>query len=297
MKRSIFLLLVLLSVQCFALQVIYTKHIIAKGETLYSLAKQYEVSVDEIKNTNVGMDFSALKIGQTINIPLPVKGAKQQVSTTTKSNGTGAAPSSTAKYHTVKAGESMYQLCKLYGISIDNLNKWNTISNNSIKIGQVLRVSEQKTSSTAIKTNKENMDEDVTDPTTRNTSTNTTTTPVKTTTISTPTPVNTISEKSSTISSDYNTNKTSATGKKEKGIGMSMIDAGDNPNYIAIYSGASIGSMITVRNLMNGKSIQAKVVGKIPNLDRNKDVLVKISSNAYSQLGALDEKFLVEVIY
>jgi rare lipoprotein A (peptidoglycan hydrolase) len=64
-----------------------------------------------------------------------------------------------------------------------------------------------------------------------------------------------------------------------------------------MFSGAPIGTMVTVKNLMNGKTITAKVIGKIPSLDVNKDILVKLSSNAYKELGVESDKFLVEVSY
>ncbi|MEI6311007.1 MAG: LysM peptidoglycan-binding domain-containing protein [Bacteroidota bacterium] len=323
MKKILLVALLLSVLQGFALQNLYTKHTIEKGETIYSISKLYGVSIEEIKNTNPGIDISKIKLGGTINIPLQVKNAASSnnnntsttVTTTnavkTTSNPTSVSTTNTTtKTHVVKAGESLYSIAKLYGVSINDLTSWNKITTNSIQIGQRLQIA--STSTTTVNTSKPTttttvptkttdvkitaIDEDVTDPTSniRTSKTTNTTASTNTNTVVKP---STTTTSSNAINSNYYTTKTTASGKTEKGIGMSMVDAGDNPNYIALYSGAAIGSMITVKNLMNNKSITAKVVGKIPSLDRNKDVLVKISSNAYTALGALDEKFLVEVVY
>lgn len=303
MRKLFFIGLVFASFTSFALQNLYMKHVVAKGETIYSLTKTFEVSVDEIKKVNPGIDINTIKIGETINIPLKTK----EVNNASTPSYTKATTSNTSAKHIVKSGESMYAIAKKYGITINDLNKWNSIDNNSIKIGQVLIVSDPMSNKTTTTTTttysttttatipntttktvvKANIDEDVTDPTSRTTTTTIANVPSKE-------PVKTTN---SNYVADYYNTKTTASGKTQKGIGMSMADSGDNSSYIALYSGAAIGSMITIKNLMNGKSITAKVIGKIPNLDRNKDVLVKISSNAYAELGALDEKFLVEVIY
>jgi LysM repeat protein len=44
-------------------------HVVAKGETLTQIAKQYGVTVDEIEKANNIQDAKKLQIGQTIKIP------------------------------------------------------------------------------------------------------------------------------------------------------------------------------------------------------------------------------------
>jgi hypothetical protein len=52
-----------------------------------------------------------------------------------------------------------------------------------------------------------------------------------------------------------------------------------------------------VKNLMNGKIVTVKVIGKVPATSINEKVLIKISASAAKTLGVLDEKFLVELAY
>jgi LysM repeat protein len=291
MRNLLFISLLFCFINSFALQNLYTKHTVSQGETVYSISKQYGVSIEDIKKMNPGVDISKVKIGETLNIPLLEKGATSTSASTpaVKVNNT-----STQKYHTVKSGESLYYIAKKYGVTLADLNKWNSISNNAIKIGQVLKVSETTatTNSTPIvKVAKPtNIDEDVTDPTTRmNTNKTTTTTEIKSTTINP-----TTTTKTTNVASEY---KTITSSKISKGIGTSMLVDSDNENKNVMFSGAPIGTMVTVKNLMNGKTITAKVIGKIPSLDVNKDILVKLSSNAYKELGVESDKFLVEVSY
>jgi LysM repeat protein len=46
-------------------------HVVAKGETLTSIAKMHKVSVDELKKFNRIENERTLQIGQTIQIPTP----------------------------------------------------------------------------------------------------------------------------------------------------------------------------------------------------------------------------------
>ena len=46
-------------------------HIVARGETLTSIAKMYKVTVDELQKANHIEDGRKLQAGQTISIPTP----------------------------------------------------------------------------------------------------------------------------------------------------------------------------------------------------------------------------------
>ncbi len=47
---------------------------------------------------------------------------------------------SSATEHTVAKGDTLYNISKRYGITVAELQKWNKIKGNSIKLGQTLRV-------------------------------------------------------------------------------------------------------------------------------------------------------------
>ena len=55
--------------------------------------------------------------------------------------------------------------------------------------------------------------------------------------------------------------------------------------------------MVTVKNMMNGRTVDVKVIGKLPATPENENVTIKISASAAKKLGVLDEKFLAEFYY
>ena len=44
------------------------------------------------------------------------------------------------QYHTVKKGETLYRIHKKYGVSLEDLRKWNNLKDNNVKVGQELIV-------------------------------------------------------------------------------------------------------------------------------------------------------------
>lgn len=109
-------------------------HQVIKGDTLYSLAKRYQVSVQNLMSWNGLASPSGLKIGQILKVSL---------SNTYPSN-TSAYPtptSSAATYYTVRAGDTLYSLARKYQVTVQNLMSWNGLTSPSaLKVGQQLRV-------------------------------------------------------------------------------------------------------------------------------------------------------------
>lgn len=50
------------------------------------------------------------------------------------------APTPTGVYHTVASGDTLYGISRKYGVTVDSIKKFNNLKDNSIKIGQRLRV-------------------------------------------------------------------------------------------------------------------------------------------------------------
>jgi hypothetical protein len=82
---------------------------------------------------------------------------------------------------------------------------------------------------------------------------------------------------------------------KTRGAANFLEDNTSGNPYLALYNGAETGSIIKVTNMMNKKTVYVKVVGRVPASDASKEVILKLSNKVATELGALDEKFLVEV--
>ena len=104
----------------------YVNYKVVKGDTLYSIAKKFGVSVDSIINDN-GLKSNNLSIGQNLKI---------------RSNEVEECfgediPSST---YTVVKGDSLYSISKKFGVSVDSLKKKNNLSSNLLSVGQILKI-------------------------------------------------------------------------------------------------------------------------------------------------------------
>lgn len=147
-----------------------TTHLVQPKETLFSLSRQYNVSVDAIKNANAELLKDGLKIGQNVVIPAedvltqdtyqkppvekPVVKPAEVVKTVAKEDvkALDAKPVSTSKtiYHIVEAKETKFGISKKYGISIENLEKLNPQIVSGLQVGTKLLISGERTVSEEI---------------------------------------------------------------------------------------------------------------------------------------------------
>lgn len=118
---------------------ILTRHKVAKKETLYSLAKQYSVSVTDLKEWNPEVAKNGLKIGQDLIVSKEYKTNAgidhvevQEVSNTTSLSS-----------HVVKTGETWYSLSRKYNVSVDELKSLNSQFSDGLNIGDTLKVKVQ----------------------------------------------------------------------------------------------------------------------------------------------------------
>lgn len=101
-------------------------HIVVKGDTLASIAQSYHSTVDGIKIVN-NLTSNTIYVGQKLFIP-----ADQPSQTTT------APPAPTTKTYQVAAGDTLFQIAKKFGITVDDLKKANGLKTDTLSIGQIL---------------------------------------------------------------------------------------------------------------------------------------------------------------
>jgi LysM repeat protein len=120
----------------------YTKHTVAKGETVATIAQKYKVTPYDIYKLNPDSQGS-LSINSIILIP---KSITKTISTTNNSK-VVTAVGNNVKTHSVLAKETMYSISKKHNVSIADLEKWNPVlQTEGLQPGQILKVSESKTS-------------------------------------------------------------------------------------------------------------------------------------------------------
>ena len=100
------------------------EYVVKKGDTLWGISNQYGVSVTELAELN-NVDASSLKIGQVLLIPIKA----------------GVNPDNMFMY-TVKKGDSLYSIAKVYGTSVNKIKELNYLKSDLLSVGQVLRIPE-----------------------------------------------------------------------------------------------------------------------------------------------------------
>jgi len=108
-------------------------HLVKKNETLYSLAKKYHVSVDELKAANNRVNNS-IKNGDMLVIP--------PHSTTVGTETHAKRGKAKAETYKVKKGDTLARISKKTGVPVNELKRLNALSKNSCKPGQVLALKE-----------------------------------------------------------------------------------------------------------------------------------------------------------
>lgn len=131
-KNILYITVCLMS--CMALGQNYTKHTVQKGETITSIAQKYQVTPFDIYKLNPDSQ-NGIQPNATILIP--------QRSTAAKPKPTEAKPMvKTVQKHTVKPKETLYSITKMYGISVETLEKNNPfLKTDGLQPGQELLVS------------------------------------------------------------------------------------------------------------------------------------------------------------
>lgn len=108
---------------------------VARGDSLYSIARQLGVTVDDLMRAN-NLTSTVLQIGDKLIIP---------------NNSSYVPPTQNENYlnYTVVRGDSLYSIANKYGTSVDTIKNLNNLTSNTLQIGQILKI---PTTSTTNKT-------------------------------------------------------------------------------------------------------------------------------------------------
>ncbi len=97
----------------------YIEYVVQPGDTLWLLSQRYNTTVDAIKSLN-GLTGSLLNIGQVLKIPSSDIGSYIE--------------------YTVRLGDTLWQLSRRYGTTVDAIRNLNGLSSDVLHIGQVLKI-------------------------------------------------------------------------------------------------------------------------------------------------------------
>jgi LysM repeat protein len=276
----------------------YVLHKVDVKETWSLLSRRYNVTVDEIKLSNNGIND--LKVGQIIHIPViqreqPIQGTPASTATVVKQ----------PVFYTVKHGETLYSVSKRFGKTVEEMREMNRLDTDQLREGQQLVVryidksvgdgqpvsSEQKSIAPASTPSTNRVAE--TPSGTRNTATGA----LPAVTAVVPAPL--FEKPTKTIEPIRK-----ASGGKtlvqvtETGVASWVPDGEVNQDkYYGLHRSAPIGTIIKVTNRMNNQSVYVKIVGVLPDTGDNENVIIKVSQAVANKLNALDALFRAELSY
>lgn len=133
-----------------------TEYKVAKGDNLGKIARQFGVSVSDLKSWNK-LKSDNLRIGQVLIVSgyaagaskgassAPAKASEKKESKTetkaeTKAESKPAEKQPEFTTYKVKKGDTLFKIAQEHGCSVDDLKSWNKLSSNAISIGQKLKI-------------------------------------------------------------------------------------------------------------------------------------------------------------
>lgn len=109
-------------------------HKLQKNQTIYGLAKFFNIEIHNIIAANPGIQLEGVKQNQRINIPIKVTNIESQRSVNSNR-------SYIPVYYTVKQGETLYRISKVYfSQHVQDVKRLNGLKSESLSIGQRLLI-------------------------------------------------------------------------------------------------------------------------------------------------------------
>ena len=221
-------------------------HKVGAKETLFSIARLYGVSVDELKKWN-NLKDNSLSMGQSLLIKNKANPEVVEVKSTQPP---------VAKTHVVAPKETLYSIARQYGMTVAQLKELNAIPSDELKIGQVLTV-------------------------------------VLPVAASATTPDNPQVAAVGAINISEGVSGTSEV--RETGMASLIEGSEGNRKYLAQHRTASAGTILKIRNLASNQEVFVRVTGTIPSSDAT--TILCVSKSAFDRLGATEPKFKIEITY
>lgn len=236
------------------------QHEIATGQTLYSLAKFYGLSYNDLLHYNANLVGKTISIGEKVRVPIPVAAIKHEFDIW---KGLGQY---SPVFYEVKSGETLFHIAKKqFDMTIDTLKMINRLETEVLEIGQKLQIGWLEIAGIPDSLHGEHV-----------------------------TPI----ERKNMLMRDRFVSKSHVKKEyKEAGVAYWQKNRNAGDQLYALHRKAPVNSVISITNPMTQNVVYVKVIGKLPDNAYSRDVVIVISPKAASLLGAKDPRFYVKLKY
>ena len=102
-------------------------HIVSEGDTLWGIAKKYDMTVLDLKRMNSISDKQYLQLGQQLSIG-------------NKSIHRNIESRKRTILYSVKQGDNLYKIADLFDVSVKSIKDINKFKNSDLKPGQIIKI-------------------------------------------------------------------------------------------------------------------------------------------------------------
>ena len=113
----------------------FINYTVKKGDSLYSISKAYNITVDSIIKDN-NLNNTTLSIGQVLKIR-----KNKDEEAIEECFGEAFVPNNISdKIYTVVKGDSLWKIAQKFNTSVDSIKRKNNLTTNNLMIGQILKI-------------------------------------------------------------------------------------------------------------------------------------------------------------
>ena len=238
----------------------YFNHYLEPKQTLFSLARFYGLSLEELYFYNPGLKPATMKIGMPIRIPIPRRAIhrywQQEM-----------IPGRFAPvYYVVRKGDTLYRISKKYfEMPMEEIMARNGLLDHTLKQEQKLHIGWLSLDGIPDSLRAYAGGE--------------------------------LGKRNAAYQKLYQFDMAGEREREHQGVAFWPKDLEGEADLMAMHRKAEIGSIVAIYNPMSRRTVYAKVIGSIPDRVYNDDVIVVVSPYVARLLGAIDPRFFVKVKY
>jgi len=113
----------------------WERHEVGRGETIATIAKQYNTTADAIRDIN-GLKKNRISPGKHLLIPIDINGKNHDLSYMTPGQGN----KQQQILYRVRRGETLVKIAKRHNVSVADIKEWNKGIGKSIRAGQKIKL-------------------------------------------------------------------------------------------------------------------------------------------------------------